>query len=334
MFTGYAGERTRIQAGTRQIKTRTATVGFMLLSIFLSRPAGSATKTGAGSAITGKHITDCELPDKFKHHPKLKDKENKLLLDVIAKAESYGDCNKTISCCLAEKQPSRFAERLWWAAARMAATGFKQNEILEELKRRKTSFENPVKQIDLKDRPVLGSPKAPVIVVEFSEFECPYCRQTAVVLKGIIENFSPDQVALGYKFFPISKLHPFALGAARFGVQAFREGKFWEVYKRLTSKPPDLKPKALAKLAKQLGMKGTGLDDPSTLEPIDHDVKEGNKLGIDGVPAVYINGREYVAFRDPASLTERLFEELDRLGLKVKPSMKAKERRANKEGKK
>ena len=288
----------------------------LLLSMLLAVPSE------AGGEKT------CKPPKKFLDDPPLDAKQKKLLKKLLDTEKTYGDCEESISCCLAREPISRFAGRLWGGTVRMLANDFTEIEIREEFARRRKSFENPVHPLKLDDRPLLGRPDAAVKVVEYSEYECPFCRQTAVILKAVIDKFDPAQVALVYKYFPLVRSHPMALGAARMSVLAEREGRFWEMYHELTDNPPKLEPDALADLARKLGLSGTGLTDPTTLKPIDEDLREGNKIGVDGVPAVYVNGREYIAFRDPISIAERILEELDRMGIEPRGREEAEKQEA------
>ena len=256
-----------------------------------------------------------KMPEKFLEDPPLDAKQKKLLRKVLDSEKSYGDCEESLSCCLAREPISRFAGRLWGASVRMISNGFTEAEVHEEIGRRRKSFSNPVRTIRVDGRPLLGQPEAPVKVAEYSDFECPFCRQTAVVLKAVIDKFAPAQVTLVYKYYPLVRSHPLALGAARMAVLAEREGRFWEMHRELIDNPPQLEPAALTKLADKLGLSGNGLTDATTLKPIDEDLREGAKNGVDGVPAVFVNGREYIAFRDPISIAERILEELDRLGI-------------------
>jgi protein-disulfide isomerase len=141
--------------------------------------------------------------------------------------------------------------------------------------------------------PALGPSDAPVTVVEFSDFQCPYCKSFAPTLKRLEQNFG-KQVRLVYRQYPIPSLHPAAVKAAEASLCANEQGKFWEMHDLMFAEQnnllvSDLKEKA-ARLKMNKSKFDTCMDNGRYVEQVQNDMKEGGRVGVAGTPALFING--------------------------------------------
>ena len=142
--------------------------------------------------------------------------------------------------------------------------------------------------------PVIGNPKAPVTIVEFSDFQCPYCRRAAPTLKEVREKYG-DKVRVVWKDFPLTQIHPQAFKAAEAGRCAAEQGKFWEYHDQLFGNQENLQPDDLKKYAAATGMDATKfgecLDSSKYAERVRDGVAAGSRLGVNSTPTLYVNGR-------------------------------------------
>ena len=144
--------------------------------------------------------------------------------------------------------------------------------------------------------PVRGAPDALVTVVEFSEFECPFCKRAQPTLDTLLARHGGD-LRIVWKNFPLDH-HTRARPAAAFALEVFERGgptKFWKAHDLLFGTQSDLGDPALQSLAGQLGMPAGPLLDAAKARvndpKIDADARLGHKLGVRGTPAFFINGR-------------------------------------------
>lgn len=168
--------------------------------------------------------------------------------------------------------------------------------------------------------PTKGKKDAPVTLVEFSDFQCPYCQAAAPVLKQVAEKYG-DKVQIIYRQFPIPSLHPFALKAAEASLCANEQGKFWEMHDTMFSDQTKLSVSDLKQTAGRLGMDQKKfdkcLDSGRYVEQVQNDQKEGQKDGINGTPAMFINGTYVEGGSVPyATLASLLDKELAQLSAK------------------
>lgn len=152
-----------------------------------------------------------------------------------------------------------------------------------------------VKNIDLGDSPSKGLSGAPVVIVEFADFECPACGATRPVLDQLIEK-NPDSVRLVFKHFPLS-MHQNAEKAARASVAAQRQGKFWEMHAVLFENQTQLNVENVEKLAQKVGLDLTRFrqdrDSEPTADFVNKDRKQGEVLDLQSTPSLFINGRHF-----------------------------------------
>jgi len=153
-----------------------------------------------------------------------------------------------------------------------------------------------VKSIDVTGSPTMGAEKPAVRVVEWADFECPFCGVAAPILKGLVEKY-PEQVQLVFKHYPLSA-HQHAENAARAAVAAQKQGKFWPMQKALfEAQKSGLDEPNIMKLARDAGldMKGFEADIASeaTADSVARDRKQADELGLEGTPMIYINGRHF-----------------------------------------
>lgn len=166
--------------------------------------------------------------------------------------------------------------------------------------------------------PTKGKKDVPVTLVEFSDFQCPYCQAVAPVLHQVAEKYG-DKVQIIYRQFPIPSLHPFALKAAEASLCANEQGKFWEMHDAMFADQNKLAVSDLKKTAGQLGMDQKKfdkcLDTGRYVEQVQNDQKEGQKAGINGTPAMFINGTYVEGGSVPyATLASLIDKELARVG--------------------
>jgi protein-disulfide isomerase len=152
-----------------------------------------------------------------------------------------------------------------------------------------------VKSIEVGDSPAKGPASAPVTIVEWADFECPFCRQASPLLDKIVDAY-PGKVRLVYKSYPL-KAHVHGEPAARAAAAAMKQGKFWEMHHALFEHQEALEPRDIEKYAKEIGLDvakwKADLESEATIERVNRDRKQGDQVGISGTPSIYINGREY-----------------------------------------
>jgi protein-disulfide isomerase len=144
------------------------------------------------------------------------------------------------------------------------------------------------------DDPSIGSASAPVTLVEFSDFQCPFCQRVAPTLKQVKQTYG-DKVRIVWKDFPLTQIHPQAFKAGEAAHCAADQGKFWEYHDRLFANQQQLMPADLKKHATDLGLDSKAfdscLDSSKYGERVRDGVAEGSRLGVNSTPMIYINGR-------------------------------------------
>ncbi len=141
--------------------------------------------------------------------------------------------------------------------------------------------------------PWKGGPKAKVVIVEFTDFECPFCKRGWQVMNRVVRYYG-GKVRLVFRHMPIPKIHPQAMQAAEAAVCAQRQGKFWAMQDQMFANNSRLSRAALIKYARRIGLdvpKFTkGLDSGACKAQVLRDMKLAKKRGVTGTPAFFING--------------------------------------------
>jgi protein-disulfide isomerase len=148
--------------------------------------------------------------------------------------------------------------------------------------------------IDVTGTPSRGPENAPVTVVEFSDFHCPFCRRVQPTLDQLLAKY-PNDVRLVYKHMPLDQLHPQARRAAEASWCAQQQGKFWEYHDQLYAGGPDGTDATLAAVAARVGLDSLKYQQcmagGGAAAEVQKHVAEGNRYGVNGTPGFFINGR-------------------------------------------
>ncbi len=172
----------------------------------------------------------------------------------------------------------------------------------------------PVVEIDTAGAPTLGPADAPVSIVVYDDFECPFCAKAVPLLKEAQQSY-PDQVKLVFKNFPLS-MHKNARAAATAALAADKQGKFWPLHDLLFENYNKLNPQKIQELAQQVGLDmtrfNTDMADPALQQRINQEMQEGQKIGVRGTPSIFINGRR-LQQRNKAGFDQLIQAELARL---------------------
>lgn len=151
----------------------------------------------------------------------------------------------------------------------------------------------PRMQVGFDPTRVRGNAKAKVMIVEFSDFQCPYCGQVEGTLKSVLA-MHEGTVALAFRDMPITQIHPMAMGAAEASRCALEQGKFWEYHDLLFGDQAGLDPNGLKSKAAKLQLDEKQFDACLASEKyktqIQQDTQEGMRAGVSGTPGFFING--------------------------------------------
>ena len=155
-----------------------------------------------------------------------------------------------------------------------------------------------------------GPNDAGVVVVEFADFQCPYCQSVVPTLRELLEKY-PRQVRWVFRDFPISSLHPAAPIAHEAARCAGAQGKFWEYHDLLFERSPRHAPEELKQYARDLQIDSAEfercLDGGTSRAEVMSDVREGGRLGVSATPTFFVNGRALVGSQ-PLSEFQKLIE--------------------------
>ncbi len=153
------------------------------------------------------------------------------------------------------------------------------------------AYKPPRQTVEAKG-PAKGPEKAPIVIVEFSDFECPYCGRAESTVAEVIRAY-PDKIRLVYRDFPLP-MHANAPKAAEAAKCAGDQGKYWDMHAKLFANQRALDAKALKGYAKELSLDQAKfdkcLDSGEKAKLVEDDHKAGGDLGVTGTPAFFVNG--------------------------------------------
>jgi protein-disulfide isomerase len=159
--------------------------------------------------------------------------------------------------------------------------------------------------------PFQGAAKAPVTIVEFSDFHCPYCKRVQPTIAQILAKYG-DKVKLVYRHYPIDSLHPGARKAAEAAQCANEQGKFWPYHDKLYAGGTDVSSGTLKVFAEEAKLDVSAFDACLTSRKyqaaVQKDVEEAARLGVTGTPAFFINGR-LISGSQPLETFARVIED-------------------------
>jgi protein-disulfide isomerase len=168
-------------------------------------------------------------------------------------------------------------------------------------------FAEITKKLTLDGWPSTGPKDAPVVVVEFGDFQCPSCRQLDLVLRQLLPEF--PNVLFVFKDFPLEQIHPWAMTAALVGRCAYKQNAdaFWKLHDMIYDNQDGITAETaydkLSEFAIGAGLDKEGLGtcfrDPQTLESIRHSMAEGQSVGVNGTPTTFVNGRTVSGPNEP-----------------------------------
>lgn len=162
-------------------------------------------------------------------------------------------------------------------------------------------------KITLAGWPSKGPADAPIVIVEFGDFQCPSCRQLDLILRQLLPE--QPQVRLVFKDFPLETIHPWAMTAALVGRCAYKQNPdaFWKLHDLIYDNQERITPDAAYDKLLELGM-NAGLDsdalrtcvaDPETAASVRKSIAEGMSVGVNGTPTSFVNGRAVVGPNEP-----------------------------------
>jgi predicted DsbA family dithiol-disulfide isomerase len=271
--------------------------------------APSPTKSGAGQEKAAD-------PPPERPEPKwesLSATARRELQNVLDDEFCYCGCPHSIGACLKSHAPCKHAGRMADLAASEAETGAPSVEISNTLSRYYLSFREPRHTFRIDDRLCQGAKDAKITLVEFSDFECPYCG----ALRPTLEKFAVERAALVrlcYAPFPLPN-HPHAQVAWQAALFARDHGKFWAMHDLLFENQTHLSPELIRELAGRIGLSASqlseALDSSKYADELNAMRSTGTEAGVISTPTLYINGRKLTLSANEKNLKRSVEDELE-----------------------
>lgn len=257
-----------------------------LLFVLLAACGGSAKDPSTATE------QDVDLPgvDTSQFTPRERHEFSQFVRELPAPCK---DVAVPVAQCLLERRACAVCLPAAQAIAKAVREGMSGSQVEDLYKER--FDESTSRNIPLAGSPWRGPEDAHVVVVEFADFECPFCQKIAPELEAVWEK-RRDKVRFVYKYMPLP-MHPHGEIAARAAIAAQMQGKFWEMEKLLFTNGQHLEPPDLEKYAASIGLDlqkfRADMQSPEAKARLDADRKLGDDLHIKGTPTIFIDGREY-----------------------------------------
>lgn len=172
-----------------------------------------------------------------------------------------------------------------------------EKEVVEDSYKQKEVSKNSIVNSDIKiveGDYIRGRKDAPITIVEFSDFQCPFCSRFHETLSQVMAEY-PNDVNWVFRHFPLDKIHPYARQASEATECAGEQGKFWEYNDGLFANQKSINPQYLNILANNIGLDAgqfqACLDEGKYSDKVENDFQIGKKNGITGTPGWFINGK-------------------------------------------
>jgi protein-disulfide isomerase len=280
-------------------------------------PEGSACRPGAGPAARAYRDTIGDAAVES-----LEPSARARLLDLLNSASCLCGCRHTLASCRADEPSCARSGALVFDLARLAGRGAADAELQARLRSQPilprprpasappapsaaspreegvAAAPEPALEPQRHDIPIAGAPArgredAPVTIVEFADFQCPFCARSVPLLETLLRAYG-DRVRLVFKHFPIES-HVHARDAALAAMAAHEQGKFWEMHDRLFASGGRIDRQAALRAAGELGLDvrrfERDLDSPELAQRLERDRQDGLAAGLSGTPTFYVNGR-------------------------------------------
>jgi protein-disulfide isomerase len=168
--------------------------------------------------------------------------------------------------------------------------------------------------VDTADRPSEGPAAAPVVLVEFSDFQCPYCRSFSSTLKQVMEKYD-GKVRLVFRQFPLANIHKDAERAAEASLCAADQNRFWDMHNYFFENQGKLSEEEILNQAEQLGLDRDSfsacLSGGKSESRVREDLRAGAAAGVEGTPTLFVNGRYFSGNYPYEQLAAIIDEELE-----------------------
>jgi len=235
--------------------------------------------------------------------------ERRIWVELIN--DQLSPCGEPISVgrCVAEQRSCRACVPAARYLVRLISEGYERQEIEEHYQLRYD--EESAVEIPIDGAPSRGSQMAQVTIVEFSDFECPYCGRAHPLLQQVLSEFE-GRVRVVFMQYPLSS-HPHAMPAARAAVAAGNQDRFWEMHDLLFEHQQQLEQEHLERYAEQIGLDmdrfRRDMESSETQDRVEANKELGHENGVEGTPSFFINGRRFS--EPPSALADYVREALD-----------------------
>jgi protein-disulfide isomerase len=237
------------------------------------------------------------------------------VLAVIRTEPCACGCAMKVAECRVKDPACGNSRRLAAFAVRDASAGKAEAAIRADLdkyaKEPPPVLEPPVK-INLGAAPFKGSPTAKVTIVEFSDFQCPYCAKAATEAAAVVQKF-PKDVKLVYKQFPLED-HSQAALAAEASIAAQAQGKFWQLHDKMYANFRSINRARIFAWATEAGLDMTrfkaDLDAHKYAARVKAEEQEGEVAGVEGTPTFFINGKRFNGVFEVSAIAPIIADEL------------------------
>ncbi|MFN0101252.1 MAG: DsbA family protein [Bryobacteraceae bacterium] len=246
--------------------------------------------------------------------------QQKLALTALRESTCPCGCPMNLAQCRVEDPACSQSKTLANLTVEAAAAGQDAVQI------RKTLAESPLVKagaqrdrllldpvsINILGAPFKGPANAKITIIEFSDFQCPFCVKAIPQLDAVLKAF-PNDVRLVYKQFPLDS-HSQAALAARASLAAHAQGKFWPLHDKMYANSRAINRETVLAWSKEIGLEidkfTKSFDDPETQAAVNRDLADGSRAGVNATPTIYINGKKYQGALDPAKLLPVIANEL------------------------
>ena len=253
-----------------------------------------------GPAETSAPITDVAKVKEI-DFTGLSDSQKKIALKLMNSKGCNCGCSMTVARCRERDTSCRRSLIFARTVVDALHEGRKESDVSQVLDQKAATFVEAklpddagvVYNIDTSHNPVRGPKEAPVSIVEFSDFQCPYCAGLEDTLSQVLKAF-PKDVHLVYKQYPLN-IHPYAQQAALASLAAYAQGRFWEMHDKLFQNFSQINDENIKKWAKEVGLNMAefekALQSGKHEALVQKDMADGALAKVLGTPTVFVNGR-------------------------------------------